>query len=71
MSSLVEKKRNKMVMEMMFWFVVVVGMEEYMEGRMVEFSVGKKMEKVASQEELGCCFLWLVLAANEGGEEIM
>ena len=44
MGSLVEKKRNKMVMEMMFWFVVVVGMEEYMEGRMVEFSVGKNGE---------------------------
>ena len=34
--SLVVKERKKMVMEMMFWFVVVVGMEEYMEGRLVD-----------------------------------
>ena len=36
MGSLVVKERKKMVVEMMLWFVVVVGMEEYKEGRLVD-----------------------------------
>ena len=69
--SLVVKERKKMVMEMMFWFVVVVGMEEYMEGRLVDGMVEEMVVyggwKGENGQPKGCfLLLWTFSGSGEG-----